>query len=229
MAKKNATTTVEMREIKLTTVKMRLVGDSPLIIHNFSKKAQGIMLAKQVGVTWPKEAKNPRRDYEAATYYINKDGTEIPCPAKLEWIADGQINLFMEEWGKHMDALGTLKNPIFGLPAVAFKACAIRGAKSVGLVMADMRGAFHIPVEYVKVDGDREMRSDMVRISHSTSDVRFRPVWQDWSATFDVVYNATVVTLDMLFNMFKVGGFSCGLGEWRPEKGGDFGRYHVES
>jgi len=232
MAKKKADTSVglvvEMREIELRSVQMTLAGDSPLIVHNFSLKAQAQMLAKHCKVPWPKEAKLPALQYEAATYHIDDAGKELRCPASLEWIADSRVKDFMDAWTKHMNALSGRENPRYGFPAVAFKACAIRGAKSLGLVMADMRGAFHIPVEYVTLDGDRTMRSDMVRISHSTSDVRFRAEFQKWSTTFDVVFNASVISPTMIFNMFTTGGFSCGIGEWRPEKGGDYGRFHVQ-
>ena len=41
-------------------------------------------------------------------------------------------------------------------------------------------------------------------------------------------HNAAVVSLEQLVNMFNMGGFACGIGEWRIEKGGTFGAYHVE-
>ena len=230
MAKKTRNAkSVEIRPIKLATLKMSVVGDSPLIIHNFSAKAQAQMMAAQSKVAWPKEAKNPEHQYEFATYYIDDKNRQIECKAPLSLIAEGKVNVFLEE---HLDFIGNLKkikNPHFGFPAVGFKAAAIRGAKELGLVMTDMRGAFHIPVEFVEIEGERSMRSDMVRISHSTSDIRLRPEFKDWKASFDIVYNRRSVTPDILFNMFNVGGFCCGIGEWRPSKGGDKGMFHVAS
>ena len=40
---------------------------------------------------------------------------------------------------------------------------------------------------------------------------------------FVIIRLASVIL--MLFNL---GGFACGVGEWRAEKGGSFGMFHVE-
>lgn len=220
---------VEIGKIELNTIEMTLVGDAPLIMHKFSHKAQAEMLAKQCKVTMPKEAKDPDFQYESGTYYIDESGREIEDGVDMSLIPEGKIDAFNEQIKRHIANMKKVKKPLFGMPAVAFKACAIRGAKSLGLVMADMRGAFHIPVEYVRVHGDRSMRSDMVRISMGTSDVRFRPEFKNWWVRFLVTYNAAVVTPHQLLNMFNSGGFSCGIGEWRPEKGGSYGMFHVAS
>ncbi len=227
MAKKKAN--VEIGKIDLNTIELTLIGDAPLIVHKFSHKAQAEMLAKQCKVTMPKEAKDPAMQYEMATYYIDNDGREINDGIDMSLIPDGKVDKFNEQVKKHIENLKKIKKPMFGMPAVAFKACAIRGAKSLGMVMADMRGAFHIPTEFVQIHGERSMRSDMVRISMGTSDVRFRPEFKDWWAQFLVTYNAAVITPHQLLNMFNSGGFSCGVGEWRPEKSGSYGMFHVAS
>jgi len=227
MAAKKAS--VELGKIDLNTIELTLIGDSPLIMHKFSHKAQAEMLAKQCKITMPKEAKDPDFQYESGTYYIDENGAEIDDGIDMSLIPEGRIDVFNTQVKAHIEKIKKLENPMFGMPAVAFKACAIRGAKSLGLVMADMRGAFHIPTEFVQVHGERSMRSDMVRISMGTSDVRFRPEFRTWWATFFITYNAGVVTPHQLLNMFNSGGFSCGIGEWRPEKGGSFGMFHVAS
>ena len=41
-------------------------------------------------------------------------------------------------------------------------------------------------------------------------------------------YNAGgELTLEQIMNVVNLGGYSVGIGEWRPEKDGDFGRYHI--
>jgi len=233
MAKKQAKQTqaeqVGLQDVKLHAIKMHLVGDSPLIVHNFSHKAQGEMLAKQCKVTWPKEAKDPALQYAGSLYYIDGNGDAVKCPASLELVASGQVKEFLEQVAEHNQEMINQENPRYGFPSVGFKSCAIRGAKSLGLVMADMKGAFYIPNEYVEINGVPHMRNDMVRIAKATSDIRFRAEFTKWETTFDVVYNSAVVTSDILHNMFHAGGFACGVGEWRPEKGGSMGMFHVES
>jgi len=218
---------VEMQEIKLETMKMKIVGTSGIIVHKFSMKAQGEMLSKQVGVTWPKAPKDPDAQYDMATYWINGDGEQLDGEADLALVYRKKVKEFLAQCTKRLKRLRALKKPLFGFPSTGLKACAIRGAKSLGLVMADMKGAMFIPREFIEIVGKRKMRSDMVRISHNTTDVRFRPEFFPWEMTFDVVYNTGTVTADKVVNMFNAGGFGCGIGEWRPEKGGSHGMFEV--
>jgi hypothetical protein len=37
------------------------------------------------------------------------------------------------------------------------------------------------------------------------------------------------MTLEQIINCINAGGYSTGIGEWRPEKDGIFGRFHVEA
>ena len=36
-----------------------------------------------------------------------------------------------------------------------------------------------------------------------------------------------MIDLDSILNMIELGGDMCGLGEWRIEKGGSCGKFHV--
>ena len=42
-----------------------------------------------------------------------------------------------------------------------------------------------------------------------------------------VEYVASFITLDQVLNLFNHGGFSVGVGDWRPEKNGQHGRFKV--
>ena len=45
--------------------------------------------------------------------------------------------------------------------------------------------------------------------------------------TLDITYNASAITPAQVVNLLNIGGFGVGVGEWRPEKDGGFGRFHV--
>ena len=230
MAKQAASKDTIIYEVNKTHVDIPIVGKSSLIVHKFSTKAQGEMLAKQLKVPWPKKvAKVPMDEYDLATHYIDEECNGIECTELLQLIVEGNVPGFLAGIQDYLTTVRAHQDPIFGLPSVAFKAAAIRGAKSLGLVMADMRGAFHIEGEFVPIDGTRSMRSDMVRISHSTSDIRFRPEFLHWRTTLPVTFNANAVSVDELLNMFHAGGFSCGVGEWRVERDGNHGTFAVEA
>ena len=117
----------------------------------------------------------------------------------------------------------------FGFPSVGVKASAVSAGFRAGVTknLVSMNGAFHIDEEYVEIKGVPQIREDMVRVGMGTADIRYRAEFPEWSTTFIVKYNAGVISLAQLCNLFNLGGFAVGIGEWRPEKGGTYGRYHV--
>jgi len=117
----------------------------------------------------------------------------------------------------------------YGFPAIAFKAAAVDAATFVdGITKVQMRGAFHIPGELLKIEGVPTPREDMVKIAMGTSDIRFRGEFKQWAVTVPIQFNANAISAEQIVNMFSVAGFACGVGEWRPQRDGMFGRFHVE-
>ena len=117
----------------------------------------------------------------------------------------------------------------FGFPAIGLKAAAVRAATDVGLKMTDMRRAFHIDLELVEIQSEQhpQMRMDMVRVGMGTADVRFRPEFRNWKAEIPVRFNEAVISVEQIVNLFNLAGFGVGIGEWRPEKDGQWGMFHV--
>jgi len=37
------------------------------------------------------------------------------------------------------------------------------------------------------------------------------------------------MTLEQILNVINAGGYTVGIAEWRPEKDGSFGKYHIET
>ena len=113
----------------------------------------------------------------------------------------------------------------------------IRGAKQIGLVMTDARTSFFIHGEYctrddrelVPVVGEVQPREDMVRLNGATSDIRFRGQVVKWEAELNISYNSSITSFDHIVNMLHAAGYGVGVGEWRPERDGTFGRFEVVS
>jgi hypothetical protein len=191
------TEVAELQKLDVRQVQVKIKGLSPLIMHRWDEKAKKMMLDKQMKKTVKKEAKNPQEQYEASIY----------------WIGEGKL----------------------GFPADAFKKAMVRGAKQLDLVMTDMRTGFFVHGEYsenedrelIPINGSVSMREDMVRISGGTSDIRYRGQVLNWSATLNISYNAKVVSYDQIVNMIEAAGYGVGVGEWRPQKDGTFGRFQV--
>lgn len=130
---------------------------------------------------------------------------------------------------EYLDSLYVHPDGGYGFPAVAFKAAAVSACRSVdGIKMTEARAAFHIPGELVRIEGSPEMREDMVRIGMGTADIRYRGEFKEWAATLMIRFNQNVLTPSQIANLFNVAGFGVGIGEWRPEKDGSYGMFHVQ-
>lgn len=126
------------------------------------------------------------------------------------------------------DSLYRMPGGGYGFPAVAFKAAAVSACRFAdGVKMTEARGAFHVLGELVPIEGEPTMREDMVRIAMGTADIRHRGEFRRWRATLNVRFNASALSPDQIVNLFNVAGFGVGVGEWRPEKDGSYGMFHV--
>lgn len=208
--KKQETAVIEILPIDIRLAEIKLVGDTPLIVHKWSEKAKREILEKQMKVTKNKgkDAKSPVADFIDSLYWLEGEPKE-----KTE-----------KGFG---DAVGSAR---FGFPATAFKASAVAAGYRADVLKNKViaNGAFHILGEFVEIYGIPHMREDMVRVGMGTADIRFRGEFQSWETKFMIRYNASVMSLEQIVNLFNLGGFACGVGEWRPEKGGTNGMFHVE-
>jgi len=199
---------IELPKLDIKLMEVTIIGDSPLIVHAWSVKAKREMLDKQLKkAKGAREAKDPKADFEASLYRL----------------ADGG----------------------FGFPSVGFKNAAVTACTSVaGITKIAARQAFHILGEDVDIEGAFEgtkarnnlvrikggepaMREDMVRVGMGTADLRYRGEFADWYARLLIRYNGNVLSESQILNILNVAGFAVGVGEWRPEKDGMSGMFHV--
>lgn len=78
-----------------------------------------------------------------------------------------------------------------------------------------------IPLEYEEC----VMREDAVRLKGGTADLRYRPAYRNWRATFEIEWLITQLSAEQVLNLLQIAGFSVGIHEWRPERSGEFGRF----
>lgn len=114
-------------------------------------------------------------------------------------------------------------------PVIAFKAAAVTACTSIGnITKVAARQAFHIDGEWALISGSEpRMREDMVRIGMGTADIRYRGEFFPWFTTLTIAFNDRVMSAEQILNMLNTAGFGVGVGEWRPEKDGQYGRFHV--
>lgn len=121
----------------------------------------------------------------------------------------------------------------YGFPAAAFKKAAIRAAKVVGMYMTDAAtGGWQImgmsdgEVDLIKIEGEPEMHSSIVRVSGKASP-RYRGIFHEWSATLTVMHNARSTSRAQIISLLEHAGFHVGVGENRPEKTGSNGMFRI--
>jgi len=115
----------------------------------------------------------------------------------------------------------------YGFPAIGVKAAMVGACRFVDAKMTMARGAFHIDCEMLEVIGEPSMREDMVRVGMGTADIRYRPEFKQWRIPVAIKFNAAVISAEQIANLLNTAGFGIGIGEWRPEKSGQYGRFHV--
>lgn len=126
------------------------------------------------------------------------------------------------------DSLYSLDGGGYGFPSVAFKSAMVGACRfAEGIKMTELRGALHILGEMVPIEGEPTPREDMVRVGMGTADIRYRGEFKQWSATLHIQFNAAIVSPEVIVNLLTLAGFGVGVGEWRPERNGSFGRFRV--
>lgn len=193
-----ADATIEIHQIAAETLLVPIVGTTPLIVHRFSEKAKRQMLDNMQGRKSPKQAKDPQAEYEAAFYRLDDGG--------------------------------------YGFPSLAFKAATVGGARFYsGVTMTALKQFMYLRGEVgddgralTRIEGDPIMREDVVTVGRNGSDLRYRPQFSEWRATLEVTYVTSALTRGSVLSLIDAGGMGVGVGEWRPEKDGDFGTYRVD-
>lgn len=212
---KNTIEVMEIRPIEIKKMNLRLIGDTPLIMHAWSEKAKRMMLEAQMGKAKgkKKEYKNPVEDFINSMYWITPMPNEMTEEAFYEAIQNGAK---------------------FGFPVTAFKQAAISAAYRMGWAKdkVSLRGAFFIDSDengMIEIHSDvPQMREDMVKVGMGTADIRYRGEFRNWYADITVSYNTNgSYSLENIVNIINAGGYVCGVGEWRPEKDGQNGMFHV--
>lgn len=209
---------IEIKPIEMVTTVVRIVGDTPLIVHAWSEKAKRMMLEAQMGVKKLKkhDAKNPVEDFIESMYWMSNHPTEMTEEGFEAAVTNGAT------WGFPVTAIKQAANSAAYRNGLVKNQMALRGAYFIDGVganqLAEIKGC--VPV----------MREDMVKVGMGTADIRHRGEFTNWHMDLTIRYNKNgAYSLEQIINLINLGGFCCGIGEWRPEKDGQYGMYHVEA
>lgn len=189
-----------------------IVGDTPLIVHAWSEKSKREMLSKQLKATKAgREARNPEDDYKSALY-------EMGEPGVFGFPITGVKNSILAV--SHKDK---------GVPRTSVMAALFLEAEMSRLRPALAGAICDMPL--VRIHGSPpEMREDMVKIGsglNKVASLSYRPQFSVWALRVEAQFNPEVLTAEALGFLIEEAGRSCGLGEWRNERKGIFGAFHL--
>lgn len=225
--KTEGTQMITIAPVKIVKTRITIVGDTPLLVHAWSEKAKKMMLAAQQKKKPDKKAmeiRDPFSEFMNAAYWITEKPKEDTVEAFEEAIRNGAK---------------------FGFPVTAIKQAAQSACYRAGLIpnQTGMKCAFYLnavngvnkgtgsELAVIETDEPPVCREDMVKIGGITksADLRYRPCFNNWKINLEVsLTDVGTFTMESIINAINLGGHMNGIGEWRMERDGDFGRYHVE-
>lgn len=180
-----------------------IVGDTPLMQNRFQEEPGA---AKSTRRNTPTEREGPR---EQATKAANKLSTgEFFFPGAA-------IGRLLREVGSNHKATGSRKSLKYIMPAAVL-------VLNEAVVILDP--------DTKKPIKDFEVDSRPVVIPATKGRImRHRPRFDKWSATFSIRINEDVLDEKLVQKFLTEGGQQNGIGEFRPEKGGQYGMFQVTS
>jgi hypothetical protein len=190
---------ISLKPIARAKMTFGIRGTSPIIMHQWSEKAKAMMRDKQ-------QAGKKTRERE-----LRKPAEEA------------------------MAATYRTENGDVGIPAMAFKSAILTAAhKDIGIEKTLVRKALFLickdpglVLAFTECD-EPIVREDMVRVGMGAADLRYRPEFRNWKCVVELEIDAELLQDADVLALVGRAGFGVGLCEWRPEKGGEFGRFEID-
>lgn len=178
---------------RMLTATLTIIGIAPYVQHKFGQKAQMQMEATQrAGSQARSRKKREARDFEAGFRAAQHRSEEGWC----------------------------------GIPAPAFRNAMIDACRLVGFKMTHAKLSVFIEADGFDAEdgtplvriigGEPEIHKAWGRNEGGTADLRWRPMWREWSAQVRVRWDGDQFGASDIFNLLARAGLQVGIGEGRP-------------
>lgn len=194
-------------KIREAVINIRGMADSPYVQHAFSEKAR-------------KQMEETQRQGQQAKGKRKREPKDF---------------MAVYEAAKHVSTEGWV-----GIPASAFRNASIDVCRMVGIVMTRAKLSVFVLADgidasdgtpLVRIHGDPEVIEKAVRNESGVADIRWRPMWREWSAAVRVQWDEEQFSASDIYNLFARAGWHVGIGEGRPNSpksnGMGWGRFEV--
>lgn len=198
--------------LRVTKPRMRMgtipiVGISPYVQHAFSEKQRKQMEETQ------------REGQQAKTKRVRKPKDFLDTYEQAKHIAK-------EGW--------------IGIPAPAFRNAMISACRLIGVKMTFAKLSVFVDSDgidakdgtpLIKIVGEPRIHEMSARNANGGADIRWRPMWEKWSATVRVTWDEDQFSATDVMNLMLRAGLQVGIGEGRPDSpnsnGLGWGRFEV--
>lgn len=201
--------TVVIEPPKFEIAKIKIVGVSPYVQNKFSRKAREKMEETQrAGEQARKRRKREAKDFEAV----------------------------------YREAMHISKQGWYGIPAPAFRNAMISACRIVGFKMTIAKLSVFVEADGIDADdgtplvrimGEPRAHEAMVRNATGVADIRWRPMWEEWSAVVRARWDSAQFSASDVVNLLARAGMQVGVGEGRPDSkdsnGQGWGLFEVEA
>jgi hypothetical protein len=203
------------KQTAFSSFRLWIIGDTPLITHAWSEKAKREMLAKQVKAIKPgKDPRDPHADFVSSLYEMG----EVNGLKSYGFPATGVKNAILAS--AHKDK-GIARVSV--MSSLWMNAAMVRTRPALAGAICDM--------PLIRIWGDApQNREDMVKIGsglNKTANLAYRGQFTIWAMRITGKFNSAVLSPETLLFLLQESGLACGLGEWRNERRGMFGAFHV--
>jgi hypothetical protein len=200
MAKKAKETSIEIVPISMGRLECHILGETPMFMHRFSKKAREQLLFPKGRANSAEKQENLKHDPLSEfreCLYLNRDDKE---PTLVHVPADAFSK---------------------GMAAAALRMPGASKTEILQLVSCTSR--------QINLYGVPQLSMDMVRSSDmaKTPDVRTRSIFPEWCCRIEVEFVSTLLKQNQIVNLLAAAGMIVGVGDWRPQKGGSFGKFRI--
>jgi hypothetical protein len=200
-AKKTTTVELEFDQVQVDEVQVALLGRSPIILNRLAEKARQQLL--------------------------------MPAPRKNS--AARQASLKHDPHGEFRSSPYTLADPdaatLLAIPSTALKGAMMSAALDLpGASKAQIGRLLYVEGEFLPLYGTPKMLMSIVRSAdiNRTPDVRTRAVVPEWLTIATIRFVVPLMRQASVANLLLAAGVTCGVGDWRPERGkGSFGQFEV--
>ena len=86
----------------------------------------------------------------------------------------------------------------------------------------------HAPIEF-NAKKDMNGRLDYVKLANGSHDIRYRPSFFSWALSFQIEYMPEYWQESTILDAVQGAGYLNGIGEFRMERGGSWGRFQIDN